>query len=566
MRVFKKRHEKGTKMKRILILIISLMLVITLVACAGTSDKGDGSGTGSSTSGIGTDPAQDDTTEDSEQTPPPSDTDAVTTYLDRTEPEPELDAPLTVEDPKTLAIDSSVRHQVIESFGASGAWWAQYAGSNTKTRDHIAELLFDPVNGIGLNSYRYNVGAGSRDKSTNSPAITDPRRRAYSFERSPGEYNWNRDKAAIWFMEKAVELGVDEIVMFANSPLERLTKNGNAYGNPGYVSNIDPENYEAFATYLLDVAEHFKSEGLPVKFISPINEPAFEWSGGQEGSHYSDKEVIALLKVFVEEIGKREGLRGVEISGPEGSSWRNSPSQWEDDTLGLCQRIMKDSTLKNYFTSLDAHSYWSTKDAKKNFIKGITKVAPDIKLRQTEWCEMKGANEGQDAVGKLAMPSGLTIAEVIHEDMTILDCVSWSFWTAVSAGDYGDGLVYTDGNSNNVKTSKRLWSMGNYSRYIDRGYTRVDCGGGTINILVSAYEGINEYGEPETVIVIVNKNKDEKGFNFSGIDTSVYNRISVVTTDKTHDLEETYYSEFVDGTAISVPGESVTTVIISGRK
>ena len=550
-------------MKRFLILILALMLVITLIACAGSPSGGEGkdSSTGGS-SASGTDPVQDETSSDETTAAPAPDTDAVTTYLDRTDPEPELDAPLTVEDPKTLAIDSSVRHQVIESFGASGAWWAQYAGTNTKTRDQIAELLFDPVNGIGLNSYRYNVGAGSRDKASNSPGITDPRRRAYSFEKSPGEYNWNRDKAAIWFMEKAVELGVDEIVMFANSPLERLTKNGYAYGNPGYVSNIDPENYEAFATYLLDVAEHFKSEGLPIKFISPINEPAFEWSGGQEGSHYSDKEVIALLKVFVEEIGKRDGLRGVEISGPEGSSWRNSPSQWEDDTLGLCQRIMKDSTLKNYFTSLDAHSYWSTKDAKKNFIKGITKVAPDIKLRQTEWCEMSG----QTAAEKVAMPSGLMIAEVIHEDMTILDCVSWSFWTAVSAGDYGDGLVYTDGNSNNVRTSKRLWSMGNYSRYIDRGYTRVDCGGGTVNILVSAYEGTNEYGEPETVIVIVNKNKDEKGIGFSGIDTSLYNRISVVTTDKTHNLEETYYSEFKDGTAISVPGESVTTVIISGRK
>ena len=551
-------------MKRFLILIISLMLVITLIACA---ESGAGNSTGDSTKDSASSPdvtdpdpgaasAADDTTAE-----PVPETDAVTTYKDRTEPEPELEAPMEVAEPTAVTVDPSVRHQVIESFGASGAWWAQYVGKNAKTRDRVAELLFDPVEGIGLNAYRYNIGGGSQDRGSKSTAIGDMWRRAYSFEKSPGEYDWSRDKAAVWSMEKAAELGVDEITMFVNSPIERLTRSGKAYADykDSNKNNLAPENYEAFAQYVLDVAEHFKSEGLPIKYISPINEPQYDWDDvgpghvwAQEGCHYDNKAILNVLKVFVEKIGERDGLKGVEICAPDGGSWN-------DDTLTFSQMIMKDKTLGNYFTAIDNHSYWSETSSKKNFKAGIEKIAPDVKLRESEWCEMKN---GKD----LTMDSALTLATTVYEDMTILDCVSWQYWIAVSCYDYRDGLIYTDVNGNNVQVPKRLWSMGNYSRYIDRGYTRIDCAGGTYNQKLSAYEGTNEYGEPEIVIVIVNKNKDERGFSFSGIDTSVYNRITVVTTDKTHDLEETYYSEYVDGTAINVSGESVSTVIISGRK
>lgn len=514
-------------MKKLLILMLSLILSIALVACVGgvgeNETEGAADSTGSAASGE------------------------------------KLDEQLTLTDVRTVKVDPSVKHQTIESFGASGAWWAQTVGGNESTRDRIAKLLFDPEDGIGLNSYRYNIGAGSQDIGSGSKSgITDHNRRAYSFEKSPGEYDWSRDANAVWFMNKAAELGADEIVMFCNSPLERLTKNGRAYGESGFKSNLAPGNYEAFAKYTLDVAEHFKSEGLPIKYVSPINEPAFEWSGGQEGSHYEDSEVIAVLKAFVKEIGNRPGLDGVRISSPEGSSWRNAPVRYQDDTLGLCLAIMRDDVLGKYFTSLDAHSYWSDTVTKKTFAANFYKAFPNAKLRQTEWCEM----EHEKA---LTIDSGITLAEQVHEDMTILDCVSWSFWTAVSFGDYRDGLIYTDGSGNSVQLAKRYYTLGNYSRYIDRGYERIDAGISVKDVMVSAYEGTNENGEKETVLVFINKNGNEVNIDFSGIDASVYNRIALYVTDKSHSLSNTYYAEFLDGTAVSLSASSVTTVVISAK-
>ncbi len=512
-------------MKKILLLILSLTLVLALFACAG--DGGEGTSAATDTS--------------------PS--------TETSEPE-ELDDPLKLDNVVSVSVDTSKTHQTIESFGASGAWWAQIIGTNEKTRDRIATLLFDPEEGIGLNCYRYNIGGGSRDAGSNSPSIGDVWRRTYSFEKSPGVYDWERDAGAVWMMRRAAELGADEIVMFVNSPLERLTVNGRTYAD-NERSNLAPQNYEAFAKYVLDVAEHFKDEGLPIKFISPINEPQYYWNyppenvWGQEGCHYSNDEIVKILTKFIEEIGERPGLDGVEISGPEGGSWN-------PDTLEFNRLIAKDKFLSEHMTALDNHSYWTDTKTKTSFKTVMDKIAPNMKYRQSEWCEM---TNGRD----LTMDSALVLAETVYEDMTILDCVSWQYWIAVSCYDYRDGLIYTDASGNSVQVPKRLWALGNYSRYIDRGYVRVDCGSVKSGVSASAYTGKNENGEDEVVIVLVNHSKSDVNISVDGL-ANGYNRISTVVTSKSYGLRETYRAEYKGAdTPVVVPAESVTTVIVSSK-
>ena len=512
-------------MKKILILILALTLILALIACADNTGGGDDTAA--------------------------SDDSATVT----TEPE-ELDDPLKLDNVKTLTVDTSKKHQTVESFGASGAWWAQIIGTNESTRERIATLLFDPEDGIGLNCYRYNIGGGSRDAGSHSQSIGDVWRRTYSFEKSPGVYDWDRDKGAVWMMRRAAELGADEIVMFVNSPLERLTVNGRTYADTER-SNLSPDNYDEFAKYVLDVAEHFKEEGLPIKFISPINEPQYFWNyppenvWGQEGCHYDNREIVNILTKFIEEVEKRPGLEGVEISGPEGGSWN-------PDTLEFNRMIAADKFLSEHMSAIDNHSYWTETNTKKAFRAQMDKIAPNLKYRQSEWCEM---TNGRDTT----MDSALVLARTVQEDMTILDCVSWQYWIAVSCYDYRDGLIYTDASGNNVTVPRRLWALGNYSRYIDRGYVRVDCGFETGVIVASAYEGKNENGEDEIVIVLVNSNKEDINIGVDGLGDG-YNRISTVVTNKSYSLRETYCTEYAGtDTPVVIPAESVTTVIVSAK-
>ena len=100
-------------MKKLLILILSLILVLTLIACA--VNEGD-------TGTEGTD----------ESTVAPSDDGD-----DR-----ELDEQLKLDNLSTVTVDTTKTHQTIESFGASGCWWAQVVGGNEKTREKSAATSF----------------------------------------------------------------------------------------------------------------------------------------------------------------------------------------------------------------------------------------------------------------------------------------------------------------------------------------------------------------------------------------------------------------------------------------
>ena len=56
--------------------------------------------------------------------------------------------------------------------------------------------------------------------------------------------------------------------------------------------------------------KYFIEKGVPVKYISPINEPQWSWGGdwvGQEGCHYEPEQALAVFKVFAQKIKESGG-------------------------------------------------------------------------------------------------------------------------------------------------------------------------------------------------------------------------------------------------------------------
>nr|MBR4281323.1 xylanase [Clostridia bacterium] len=455
----------------------------------------------------------------------------------------------------TMKIDTSVTYQTIESFGTSGAWWSQYMGlwdskyQNTMrtNRQRIATLLFDPTYGIGLTNYRYNLGAGSADSGNGD--YSDPNRRAQSFEVAPGVYDWTKDEGAQWFLNEAVRLGVTEVVLFCNSPLERLTNNGWAHLTPGTKSNIEPENYAEWAAYCCDVAEYFISQGVPVKFISPINEPQWEWTSGQEGCHYEPEQIAGVYLAFLEELESRPVLveAGVELSGPESG-------EWGGQTIQYVSAILSNDKLREHFTAIDCHSYWSNTQSKVSFSNFMKVLYPDVKLRMSEWCEMVNGND-------FGMDSALVLAKCLQEDLTILNVVSWATWVGVAPGNYHDGLMYAsqagDG-SISIVPVKRLWAYGNYTRYVRPGFTRVDVSGNDALFPV-AFTGVNN-GQEQLVIVLINDQLTAQTAVLEG-DFSAYTSMQVHETSTNRDLARTYNGAVK--TEIIVPLQSVVTIVMS---
>lgn len=458
-------------------------------------------------------------------------------------------------EPSILTIDESETFQTLESFGCSGCWWSQYMGlwdepygdTGRSFREQLAMLLYDRNFGIGLTGYRYNLGAGSAD--SRNGVYQDEYRRTQSFETAPGVYDWDKDEGAVWFLKEVTRLGAQEVVLFCNSPLERLTKNGLAQMDKDQNGdNIDPANYGAWAAYCCDVAEHFVSLGIPVRFLSPINEPQWDWYGGnQEGCHFAPEKIAGVYKAFLSELQSRPALAGVELSGPESGEWGGK-------TTSYVSAILNSSILNEHFSAIDCHSYWTNTQNKISFMNWKKVHAPDKKLRMSEWCEMVNGTD-------VGMDSALVLAKTLAEDLKVLNVVSWCSWVGVSPGGYHDGLIHAFRNGDgqiSLVPLKRLWAYGNYARYIRPGFTRVAVNGGDAYSAV-AFHG-TEYDRQKLIVVVINERAERADIRLDG-DFSRYNTILTYETSDRFDLIKT--QERVSTTTYTLAPRSVTTFVFS---
>ena len=406
-----------------------------------------------------------------------------------------------------LKIDVTKRFQTFARFGVSGAWWAQVVGGWTEPdpatgmpkRERIAELLFDPQKGIGVRCYRYNLGAGSANSGRGRYALEC--RRAESFDTETGAYDWSRDENAVWMLRRAVALGADEVVFFVNSPPERLTRNGKAYLDKAGRTNLAPKNYKAFADYCLDVVSHFISEGLPVRYLSPVNEPVWVWTEKQEGCHYRPWQVYRLLKVFAAEMEKRPALKELKLSGAE-----NGDVRWFNKTY--CFVMLHNKKVRARVDAVDVHSYCITPNVPvlkhvignrraylKRFRRFMDLVYPGVPVRTSEWCHMQG---GRD----YGMPSAMEQTRVMIEDLTLLNVTSWQLWIAVSNVDYCDGLIYENDGDRTFALTKRYYAFGQFSKFIRPGAVRVAASAGEGLWCVAFLQG------DETVCVVANPGEE----------------------------------------------------------
>jgi O-glycosyl hydrolase len=439
-----------------------------------------------------------------------------------------------------IIIKPEEKHQVIEGFGASAAWWAQDVGGwEDEKRKRIVELLFNPETGIGLTIFRYNIGAGLAGN------IQDPWRTAETFEVSPGVYDWSRDANAIWVMKAAQAEGADQFLAFVNSPPARMTISGLTTGGVKGASNLSSEMYDDFAQYMVDVVRHLREdEGIPVSWISPVNEPQWSWNfeKGQEGNHYGPVEVLEVTRALIRALEANGMSDDVKVSVFESGEWKKSQV--------YIDKLLKDPEVAPHLEHLAIHSYWSKYDDKRPIANFIERNFPGTKIWQTEWTEMK---EGRDT----GMESALVLANTVQEDLSFDSVTSWQYWIAVSRYFFRDGLIYVNLSDRKITETKRLWALGNFSRYIRPGDTRIGAETGAADVTVSAYLS------PESdrmKAVVINSGKTPVTAKISGIPAE-FSQVRQYETSENNDLVEVYFGKIP--ASLTFPAESVTTLVFT---
>lgn len=478
-------------------------------------------------------------------------------------------------------LDTAVTYQTMNGFGASACWWSQDVGT-WENHEEILSYLYDSEKGIGLNIYRYNLGAGSKGDAH----ILTENRGTECFLNADGTYDFSKDAAAQTCLADAKRLAGDDlrVTLFCNSAPVSLTMNGAGYGAPSsdpdapWVTNLDEKNYGAFADYCYNSAEYFLDASYRVTDLSPINEPQYSWAAwynedgsysvNQEGCHFSKTEATALYDTMIQKFkdSKVENA-GCKISMFESGSAEGQGSAcaaYLDCALGKGPKyVFKNQALRSYFDTVSLHSYWSSAETKRQSAAYLADKYSNYDVVCTEYCQMTNdENTGVfDLISKepngtngMTIDYGTAMAQVILDDLTILNAKEWDWWLGCSYGVYPDGLVYINAdNHNDIKTSKRLWCLGNFSKFIDEGAVRVACSSGVDTLPCCAF--VNTNGS--TVVVYVNNTEEDAKTVLSC--TEDY---SVYTTSAVHDLEKTASGTAGDVT-VSVPAKSVVTVVIN---
>ncbi|MDR0714895.1 MAG: xylanase [Bacteroidales bacterium] len=469
--------------------------------------------------------------------------------------------PQTAVADKVYTVNAAKTSQTIDNFGASDCWTAQFFGHfPDDKRNRMADWLFsmDTDNsgqpkGIGLSLWRFNIGAGSAEQGIDG-GIADKTRRAECFLLPDGSYDWSKCGGQRWFLQAARQRGVQQFLAFNLSPPVYMTLNGRANNNSrsrNGTLNLKADKYEAFADFLATVvAELGQREGISFQYLSPFNEPEWDWDGNnQEGTPALMSEIartVRLLDAKMTEKGINTKIMLTESGNIDYLYRKTTDKNGRNNQIETFFNPASENCiagLTHVPSMVAGHSYWTASpydslQAKRRALrKKLDKY--DLGYWQTELCIMSSDTEIGGGGGKdLTMKTALYVARIIHYDLCVANASAWQWWLGMTNSNYKDGLVYVTPNAEltdgTLSDSKLMWTVGNFSRFVRPGAVRIDVSSEQANpndpagLMVSAFI---HHADRQVTLVLVNTADKAQSVQFKLTGVKVNTLVPYVTSD-----------------------------------
>lgn len=504
----------------------------------------------------------------------------------------------------TVTLDLNQTAQQIRNFGASGCWYSERIGRHwpEPKKERIAELLFGreldatgSPRGIGLSAWRFNIGAGTAEQGEDS-GIHDPERRVECFLGPDGRYDWSKQSGYIWFVQKARDYGVKDLIAFSNSPPVYFTRNGYGFKTArDDRSNLRPDKFPAFADFLVTVVRHFDEQGLRLDYLSPVNEPQWDWhatpgTAKQEGSPWRNEEIFQLVKaldealtesglntlILVPEAASLEYLYKQDVAERDLPKSRQIEAFWGPDSplyLGDFAHVCRFVAGHSYFTDNGDEQLISTR---RDLAEAIRQSGENLEYWQTEYCLLgNGYRDGRR--GALSeMDHALFLAKMIHHDLVIGQATAWQYWNSYEPGRARTPRYYlialspnADGTDGDFTATKCLWALGHYSRFVRPGMKRliVNRSDGLSDEQAAQRLMISAFADKQTgrgVVVIINYRDVETSLRidrkaFPAADSTA-RPVQYTTTAQSEEDMRARPLDSLDSEVVC-PGRSITTVV-----
>ena len=354
-------------------------------------------------------------------------------------------------------VDWNNVHQRIDGFGASSAWDSNWTTNqadiffSTNTDVIFSDYLGDKFtnNGVGLSLLRNHIAPASSTSASATPTTVETNIMQWAQARS----------ARVWSTPWTPPAGFKspDDIYDTNLATGDGINGGSFLG--GNATN------QAYASQLANYVASMKNTyGVNLYAISIQNEPdagvtsyeACQWTNTAIHDF-----VTNLYNALV-----ANGVSPTKIMLPESQNWQ--------DYQDLTGPAMTDPNVAADVGIIADHNYDGA-----NGPATLTKNSYGKALWETEVSQLSGSD------GSIA--NGVYYAQRICQFMTVAQANAWHYWWLISGDGTGnEGLM-----DNHAAPTKRLFTVGNYSRFVRPGYYRIDVANNNPFTSISAYKDTN---------------------------------------------------------------------------
>lgn len=347
-----------------------------------------------------------------------------------------------------VTVSLSSLQQKISGFGVSSAW----AGSYRNASD--ADFLWSTSKGAGMSLLRIRYGDGlAIAKSAAASGVK------------------------VWMTPWGTGTNGAQGGSYTTT---QTNPNGCKTGSMPVLTNPS-----GLASALVTWVQNAKAQGVPIFAVSAENEP--DSCGINSTTSYS----AAQLATWIETLGPAMAAIDVEVMGPETQNWYGFPSYFT--------AIQSNALAYKYVSIFAGHRYGLGPDSNNAAVVAANKAIAADSSKEYWQTEVDTGTANGDASGD-GISSALLMAKQMHADLTVANLNAWHLWWVYNASGNGGCLYDTSTNT----WTKRLWVMGNFSRFVRPGYTRVSTSGTVPSgVLLTAYKNP---ADGTVVMVAINNN------------------------------------------------------------
>lgn len=428
-----------------------------------------------------------------------------------------------------FSIERNQIRQEIDGFGVCLAFHqAGMLQKHPKCKE-VLDLLFETA---GASILRNIVGDGGVwGDDTNGPTPT--------IEPEEGVWQFEGDEEQIWAAREALKRRCEKVMATVWSPPAWMKTTGCVHDG----GELRDDKYQAFADYLSRYVREWRDRfGIDLCAISPANEPdlvtkysSCVWNGEQYRKFVRDY----LAPTF-----QKDGVTA-KVVVPETTSCVAHVEAYTD-------LIFTDEAATSAVDIVGLHGYGH--DTVIAPVRGAAEHGK--KVWQTELCDINVMEEWQRGNGII---NGIFWAENIHNYLSLMEVSAYIYFWGASIYQNGGNLVALDMETGEIHVPKRLYTFGNFARFVRPGYQRLTVYGAEAETKLSAF--VSADGR-ELVLVSINPLEREATL-YAKIGDTADETARGFRTSETEDLREIDPVKLEKGCIKEMlPPQSVTTWMI----